>query len=360
VRAWVQTGFGGLGVRRLSEVAAPSPAGDEVLVRVLAVALNRLDVLQRHEPVVGGMSLPHIAGMDLVGEVVSAGGAEGEYLIGSVVLVDPVVSCGHCEYCLAETPTYCADFATIGSTRDGGMAELVAVPARNCSVLDVAIDDRDRLAELAAVPVAGATAWRGLLSAGRLQPGETVVIPGAGSGLGAAGIQIALDHGATVITLVSGEQKRLRALESGAHHVIDRTGPVEWVEEVQRLTGRKGADLVWDHVGGRFLGQALRATRPGGRVVLSGTTDGLDTQLHLPDLYQPGRSIIGHGSYSRADMASAVAAFGSGAFSVVLDSVWSFDRLSDAEAKLESNDFFGKIVVLGPSFSDADLPKRAA
>jgi NADPH:quinone reductase-like Zn-dependent oxidoreductase len=351
-------------VRRLTEVAVPSPATDEVVVRVLAVALNRLDVLQRHQPVVAGMAVPHVAGMDFAGQIVSAGSAESEPLVGSVVLVDPVVSCGACEFCAAETPTYCAEFATIGSTRDGGMAEFVTVPARNCTVVDVDASDRERLAELAAVPVAGATAWRGLLGAGRLQPGETVVIPGAGSGLGAAGVQIALAHGATVITLVSGQEKKARAEGSGAHHVIDRSadGP-DWVQQVLQLTGGRGADLVWDHVGGRFLGQALRATRPGGRVVLSGTTDGLDTQLHLPDLYQPGRSIIGHGSYSRADMANAVAAFGGGTYSVLIDSVWPFEQLPAAEARLESNAFYGKIVVLGPSFSAAAGPspiERAA
>ncbi len=362
MRAWVQTGFGGPEVRRLTEVAAPSPAADEVVVRVLAFALNRLDVLQRHEPVVPGMSVPHVAGMDFAGQVVAAGDEALEGLVGSVVLVDPVVSCGACEFCLAETPTYCAAFQTIGSTRDGGMAEFVSVPARNCTVVDVAAHDSARLAELAAVPVAGATAWRGLLGAGKLQAGETVVIPGAGSGLGAAGVQIALAHGATVITLVSGPQKKERALASGAHHVIDRTAQPDWVAEVMSITGGRGADLVWDHVGGRFLGQALRATRPGGRVVLSGTTDGLDTQLHLPDLYQPGRSILGHGSYSRADMASAVAAFADGTFEIVIDSVWPFEQLAEAEARLESNDFFGKIVVLGPSFSATtlDLSEHAA
>ncbi|MCS5713373.1 zinc-binding dehydrogenase [Herbiconiux sp. CPCC 205716] len=360
MRAWLQTGFGGPEVRRLTEVAPPEPADDEVVVRMLAVALNRLDVLQRREPVIPGMSVPHVAGMDLIGEVVAVGAGTPGDLLGAVVLVDPVVSCGECALCLAETPTYCDAFQTIGSTRDGGMAELVTVPERNCTVVDVALDDQDSLARFAAVPVAGASAWRGLLGAGRLRSGETVVIPGAGSGLGAAGIQIALAHGAEVIALVSGAAKKERAGRDGRVRVIDRSATDDWVAEVLSLTGGRGADLVWDHVGGRFLGQALRATRAGGRVVLSGTTDGLDTELHLPDLYQRGRSIIGHGSYSRADMASAVAGFGSGRFDVVLDSVWPFEQLPAAEARLESDAFFGKIVVLGPSFSTTTHRKDAA
>ena len=187
MKAWVQTDFGGPQVRRRLDVAAPAAAPDEVIVRVLAIALNRLDVLQRVAPVIPAMSIPHIAGMDIVGQVETVAAGATSPAAGEVVLIDPVVSCGSCEYCLGETPTYCAQFATIGSTRAGGMAELVAVPARNCTVVSVAPEDTERLAALAAVPVAGATAWRGLLSAGALTAGETVVIPGAGSGLGAAG-----------------------------------------------------------------------------------------------------------------------------------------------------------------------------
>ena len=356
MKAWVQTDFGGPQVRRRLDIAAPAAAPDEVIVRVLAIALNRLDVLQRVAPVIPAMSIPHIAGMDIVGQVETVAAGATSPAAGEVVLIDPVVSCGSCEYCLGETPTYCAQFATIGSTRAGGMAELVAVPARNCTVVSVAPEDTERLAALAAVPVAGATAWRGLLSAGALTAGETVVIPGAGSGLGAAGVQIALSRGARVITLVSGERKRKRALRSGAHEVIDRAATPDWVAEVYRLTDGRGADLVWDHVGGEFLGAALRATRPAGRVVLSGTTAGLDTHLHLPDLYQPGRNILGHGSYSRADMAAAIHAFTSGEFTVVIDSVFDFEELPDAERRLESNDFFGKIVVLGPERSPSPTP----
>jgi len=347
VIAWVQTAFGGPEVRGLSEAPAPRAAASEVIVRVAAAALNRLDVLQRAEVVVPGFTLPHVAGMDVAGEVVEAGSAEGADLVGRSVVVDPVVSCGHCVWCDADTPTYCADFATIGSTRWGGFAEFVLVPARNCTVIDVALDDTDGFVEAASIPVAGVTAWRGLVSAGRIQPGETVVIPGAGSGLGVAGIQIAKLHGAHVIALAGSADKVAPATDLGADDVIVRTDG-DWVEQARELTDGLGADLVWDHVGGRFLTQALQATRTGGRVVLSGTTDGLRSDLYLPDLYQPGRSIIGHGSYGRKDMADVTAAYADGRIRPVIDSVWGFEELPKAEAKLECGDFFGKIVLRGP------------
>jgi len=346
VKAWLQTAFGGAEVRGLTEVPEPRLAERDVLVRVHAFALNRLDLLQRVEVVVPGFAVPHVAGMDFAGVVDAAGGQEGEALVGRTVLVDPVVSCGDCEYCAADTPTYCAEFGTIGSTRWGGFGEFVAVPARNCHVLDLDDGDVDGLIAAASLPVAGVTAWRGLVSAGGVDADTTVVIPGAGSGLGAAGIQIAKAKGARVLALVGDPAKREAAIRLGADEVIDRSAG-DWVESVLRLTDGRGADLVWDHVGGRFLPQALLATRRGGRVVLSGTTDGLETALHLPDLYQPGRQIIGHGSYGRQDMADVIEAYRTGVIAPVIDSVFDFDALPAAEAKLESGRFFGKIVVRG-------------
>lgn len=345
--AWLQTAFGGPAVRGLTDAPAPRAEPDEVIVRVGAVALNRLDLLQRSEIVVPGFTLPHVAGMDIAGEVVAAGSVEGEYLLGRVVLVDPVVSCGHCELCRGGTPTFCEEFATIGSTRWGGFAEFVRVPARNCTVLDIDQADTEALVEYASVPVASVTAWRGLVGAGALGAGETVVVPGAGSGLGVAGIQIAKLRGATVLALVGSPAKAAAATALGADEVIIRSDG-DWVERVLQLTDGRGADLVWDHVGGTFLPQALRATRRGGRVVLSGTTDGLESILHLPELYQPGRSIIGHGSYSREEMAATIAAYRDGSIRPVIDSVWDFEEYRAAEAKLESGDFFGKIVLRGP------------
>lgn len=341
MKAWVQTAFGGPEVRELKEVPVPTPAADEVLVEVFAVALNRLDILQRHAPVVPGFALPHIAGMDVVGKVVETGGEAGSALGGKTVVIDPVVSCGTCDKCQAGKYIYCRAFRTIGSTRDGGFAEFVAVPATNCNVVaDCAVD----LENLAGVPVASVTAWHGLLGAGKIAAGETIVIPGAGSGLGSAGIQIAKDKGCTVITLVSGADKVEKAKALGADFVIDRKA-TDWVQAVQDFTGGEGADMVWDHVGGPFLQQALLATRDDGRVVLSGTTAGLETNLYLPSLYQRGRSIIGHGGYTREEMRDTVAAYCRGDLKLVVDSTWAFEDLPKAEARLESNAFFGKVLV---------------
>ncbi|HTP73499.1 MAG TPA: zinc-binding dehydrogenase [Burkholderiaceae bacterium] len=341
MKAWVQTGFGGPEVRVLQEVPRPVAAADEVVVKVIACALNRLDVLQRRAPLVATFRLPHIAGMDIVGEVVQSGSAQGESLLGNRVVIDPVVTCGHCDMCRAELPMYCRNFRTIGSSRDGGLAEFVAVPARNCIAAD---SSHTTLEQLACVPVASVTAWHGLIAVGRIQAGETIVVPGAGSGLGVAGVQISKQRGCRVITTVGGAGKVEAARALGADLVIDRSR-TDWVAEARRITGDVGVDMVWDHVGGPFLQQAIDALRIGGRVVLSGSTAGNQSCFKNTSLFQWGKSLLGHGGYTPQEMRAVVAAYDRGELRVVVDSRWPFSKLPQAEQRLESDDFFGKIVV---------------
>jgi NADPH:quinone reductase-like Zn-dependent oxidoreductase len=341
MKAWLQTGFGGPEVRVLAEIPRPLPAVDEVIVKIVACALNRLDLLQRRQPVVGGFGLPHIGGMDITGVVIEAGSGLGEQLLGANVVLDPVVTCGSCDRCRAGQPEYCREFRTIGSSRSGGLAEYVAVPARNCIPVDAAAIS---LESLAAVPVASVTAWHALRGVGRIAPGETIVVPGAGSGLGVAGIQIGRAMGCRVITTVGHSGKVAAAQAIGADLVIDRSQG-DWVAAARAFTGDVGADLVWDHVGGPFLQQAIDASRIGGRIVLSGSTAGNQSSIKNTSLFHWGRSLLGHGGYSVAEMRDTVAAYCRGDLRVVIDSRWSFDELPLAEQRLESNEFFGKVLI---------------
>jgi len=341
MKAWVQSAFGGPEVRRLEVVPEPVPAADEVVVKVIACALNRLDILQRREALLAAFALPHIGGMDIVGTVVEAGSAAGEALDGVTVVIDPVVSCETCDMCRANLPMYCRNLRTIGSTRPGGLAEYVAVPIRNCIPVEA---PKVTLPELAGVPVASVTAWHGLLGAGRIGAGEVVVVPGAGSGLGVAGIQIARRHGCRVVTTVGSAAKVAPALAIGADFVIDRSSG-DWVAEARDITEGNGVDLVWDHVGGPFLQQAIDACRIGGRVVMSGTTAGTQSTIRNTSVFHWGKSLIGHGGYSRQEMHDTVSAYSAGELKLVVDSYWDFERVPEAEARLESGEFFGKVIV---------------
>lgn len=343
MKAWWYNEHGGLDVRKLTDVPMPVLKSDEVLVKVSACSFNRLDLLQREAPVVGGFSLPHICGMDFVGKVTSSGGAAGEALVGQTVVIDPVVSCGKCDRCLNFNEFYCRTMRTCGSSRFGGMAEYCAVPARNC--VPVSGDSRISLPELACVPIASVTAWHALLGAGNIQPGETVVIPGANSGVGIAAIQIAKQQGCKVITMVSGEKNLEQArLHQNADLVIDRRAD-NWVEKARVFTDGDGVDFVWDHVGGGFLQEAIDACRIEGRVVLSGTTDSGYSQIKNTSIYHFGRTMIGHGKYTRQEFRDTVHAYTRGDLKVIVDSSWPFEEVRKAEERLQSGDFFGKVVV---------------
>ena len=322
-------------------IPPPPPRPDEVLVRVVACALNRLDVLQRYAPVIPVFRVPHIAGMDVFGVVDSTGGAEGEALVGQPVVLDPVVYCQECDQCLLGRTWYCRQLRTIGSTRDGGFAELVAVPARNCVLVDATAL---RPEQFAAIPVASVTAWHALVGIGELTAGETVVIPGAGSGVGSAGIVVAKQLGARVVTTVGSAAKIPAAKALGADVVIDRSAGDWWTAALAATDGL-GADFVWDHVGGPFLQQAIDALRLDGRIVVSGTTASDRSEIVSTRLFHFGKRILGHGGYSPAELREVVARAQAGELVPVIDSTYDFDELPDAEARLESGEFSGKVVV---------------
>lgn len=341
MRAWVQQGFGGQEVRVLADVPVPVPAADDVLVRVSACALNRLDVLQRRAPVIPVFRLPHIGGMDIYGEVVRSGGPEGDPLLGETVVLDPVVVCLRCDHCCSGHTEYCRELRTVGSTRDGGLAEFVVVPARNCIPVSAGALSPE---EYASIPVASVTAWHAVVTVGKALPGEVVVVPGAGSGVGGAGVLIAKSIGATVITTVGTPDKIEAATSLGADLVIDRSGGAWW-EQVLDATDGRGADLVIDHVGGEFLQQAIDATRIDGRIVMSGTTAGDRSEILSTRLFHWGKRILGHGGYSPQELRDVVHRYECGELRPLIDSTFPFEGYLDAEARLESGGFSGKVVM---------------
>ena len=269
MRAQVQRGFGGEEVVGFEDVPDPVAGPGEVVVEVRACGLNRLDLLQRTAPVVRGFTLPHIAGMDVAGVVVDARRDDvAGPALGARVLVDPVSTCGVCDRCTAGLSPYCVDLRTIGSTRPGGFAELVAVPADHCFEIPAAMS----FVEAATLPVAGMTAFHAL-DAGGFVAGETVLVNGAGSGVSVALLTLLLAGGATVITTAGGPAKVARALEVGYHHAIDHRG-ADVAAAVRDVTGGRGVDLVVDHVGPALFRQSVDALAIGGRMVFCGTTTG--------------------------------------------------------------------------------------
>jgi NADPH:quinone reductase-like Zn-dependent oxidoreductase len=350
VKAFVQRGFGAdqydQSVVGFETVAEPVPAAGEVVIQVKACALNRLDLLQRVAPVVRGFSLPHIAGMDVAGVVVERSGDLPDGVgpaIGARVMVDPVSTCRVCDRCRSGRAPYCENLRTVGSTRPGGFAEHVAVPADRAYPIPESLS----FVDAATLPVAGMTAYHAL-RAGRHVPGETVLVNGAGSGVSCALLTLLLADGSTVITTAGGPGKVNRALEVGYHHAIDyRAGDV--AAQVLAITDGRGVDLVVDHVGAALFRDSVASMAIEGRMVFCGTTTGNEATLSLTDVYHWGRTLIGAGGYLAEQfpemidaMADAVATTRRGP---VIERVLPFDQLPTALELMADGSFFGKTVI---------------
>ncbi len=343
MKAYVQRGHGGPEVCSFEDLPEPVPGPGEVLLKVEAAGLNRLDLLQRQAPLVRGFALPHVAGMDVVGTVVAHGpdvhGATA--VVSSTVMVDPVTTCRTCEMCMSDREPYCATLATIGSTRQGGFAEYVAVPADRCWPVPSHLSAE----QAAAIPVAYLTAWQALVSVGKVQPGEVVVVNAANAGVSMAAIQLAKRVGATVIGTVRGTQRMAQIEAIGCDHVIDSGDPTTIANAVRELTNGRGADLIIDHVGPAQFAASVDALGVEGRLVFCGTTTGVRVELALTDVYWWGRQLLGSGGYRPRNVGLMLAAVNDAKLVPVVDEVASFDELPRLLARLEHGSVIGKLVV---------------
>src|SRR5205807_6640586 len=220
---------------KLAEVPGSKIKSNEVLIEVRACALNHLDVWVRNGLPGIKIPLPHVLGNDIAGMVREVGELITWVKTGDEVMIQPGVSCGHCAECLAGRDNMCDEYDIIGYRRDGGYAELVAVPGLNL------IPKPKDLSwpEAAALPLVTLTAWHMLVARADVQPGENVLVHAAGSGVGSIGIQIAKLRGARVITTASSDEKLRKARELGADAGVNYTRD-DWPKEVKRLTNRRG------------------------------------------------------------------------------------------------------------------------
>jgi NADPH:quinone reductase-like Zn-dependent oxidoreductase len=341
MKAALHRSHGGPEVLEVVEVPDPTIGPDDVLIAVRAAALNRLDVLQRVGPaLIPGFTLPHIAGMDVAGEVIAVGPAVTSVGVGARVVVNPAVQCGECELCRAGDDAFCPDTRVIGGNHPGGLAELLAVPASHVYVIPDGISE----VEAATVPTIYSTAWHALFPSGDLRLGESVLIHAAASGVSVAAIQLAKRAGATVIATAGSEPKIEFARKLGADFAFNNRQD-DWVAKVREATGGKGVDMVFDHVGPALFQQSLFALRIRGRLVFCGSTTGVNATFNLPHAYHFGMRLIGADPYSYEEFGRMLAHYWSAGYEPVIDSQFPLDEIAAAQQKLESGDVIGKVVI---------------
>jgi len=333
--------FGGPEVLVHGERAAPAPEAGEALVRVRACGVNHLDLWVRAglpglEP-----EMPHVLGNDVVGEVVALGAGVRHLSLGQRTLVNPTLSCGVCPACAAGDDNLCRAYDVLGRRRNGGYAELVTVPAVNC----LPYPENLSWEEAAAVPLVFTTAWHMLVTRARVRPGEDVLVIGAGSGVGSAAVQIARLHGARVIATAGSAAKLERARALGAHETIDHSSE-DVSARARALTGKKGVDVVVEHVGGRVFEAAVSSLARDGRLVTCGATIGGKVTLDVNLLFGRHLALLGSWMGRRSDLNEALRHVASGALKPVVDAVLPLAEARRAHERLEARDVFGKLVLV--------------
>ncbi len=340
MKALTLTATGGLEQLSLQTLPAPVPARpDDVLVRIQAAALNRLDLW-----VVEGLpgiryQFPHILGADGAGVVVSAG-PEAGLAAGDRVMINPGISCGRCEWCRGGDQPLCTGFGVLGEHLPGTIAEYVVVPARNL----LPVPGGFSWAEAAAFPLATLTAWRMLMTRARLQAGETVLIWGIGGGVALASLAIARLAGARVIVTSRSEAKLARARALGADHALHDTGQ-DLSREVRAITARRGVEVVVETVGAATWEQSLRCLARQGRLVTCGGTSGPMVTTDVRKLFWHQWNIMGSTMGTDAEFAAIARLAEQGRLRPELDRTYPLAGATEAFARLARSEQLGKIVI---------------
>jgi NADPH:quinone reductase-like Zn-dependent oxidoreductase len=330
---------GGPEVLRYEDAPDPQLGPGEVLVRVHACALNHLDLWERRGLERVTLPMPHISGSDVAGEVVAS--EASDVAPGRRVMLQPGVSCGRCAACLAGLDNECPDYEVLGyRNHAGGYAELVKVPVQNL----VPIPDGIDFVAAAAFPLTFLTAWHMLMTRGRLARGQDVLVLAAGSGVGQAAIQLAVLHGARVFATAGSADKLERARSLGVFAVIDHYKQ-DVAEEINRLTNRRGVDIVIEHVGEATWPKSLRSLARGGRLVTCGATTGWKGAVDLRALFAKQLTVMGSYMGTKAELLQAARFFFAGQIEPVVDRTFPLAEAAAAQRRLEAAGQFGKIVL---------------
>ncbi|MBS1785686.1 MAG: zinc-binding dehydrogenase [Acidobacteria bacterium] len=324
----------------------PSPGPGWARIALRAMALNHLDLWTTWGLEGVKLPIPITPGCDGAGVVEAVG--EGSALppgveLGSSVMIAPGLSCGVCAACLRGDDMACAAYKVLGHMCDGTAATHVLVPAANLLPIPPNWDFK----QAAAFPLVYLTAWEMLHRKAKLQPGESVLVWGGGSGVGSAALQLARLLGGHALAVVGDDAKAMRCWELGAEHVIVRTRE-DVAKKVRELTGKRGVEVVFEHTGTATWGASMAAVARGGRIVTCGSTTGVETPLNLRALFAKQITILGSYMGRREHLWTLLEFIKRNPtnppFFPVVDRVFRLEDYPEAQRHLEAGKGFGKVV----------------
>ena len=330
--------FGGPEVLKFEDVPQPVLRKDHVLVRVKACALNHLDLwIRKGLPAV---KLPHINGSDVSGDIAEVGEYITDLKPGQRVLLAPLTFCNHCAECVAGRQNFCSQFSVLGYLNDGGNAEFIASPRVNV----IPIPESLTYDEAASVPLVFLTAWHMLVGRAQIKPGQIALVLGAGSGVGSAAIQIAKLWGARVITTAGDETKLEKGRELGADYTINHYKQ-KISEEVRKITAKRGADVVIEHVGAATWDESVKSLRPGGTLVTCGATTGPEAKIDIRFLFSRQLSYLGSYMGNMGELHEVLKFVFNGQLKPVVDKSFPLREAKAAHEHLERSAQFGKVIL---------------
>jgi NADPH2:quinone reductase len=331
--------YGDPEVVSVDEIPVPEPGPGQVLLKVEAASMNHLDLwIRRGMPI--DTPMPHIGGSDMAGTVEAVGSAVEGVSPGTRVVVDPSL---HYEWYDGKGRGQSFDepsFQILGEHTQGGFAEYAVVPAANLLEIPEGVSSE----KAAAAGLVGVTAWRALMTRGRLQAGERVLITGGSGGVSTMAIQIAKLAGATVHVVTSGADNVQRVLELGADVAYDRT-KVDFSREVWRDTDKEGVDLVLDAVGQAVWEPCLRSLKVRGRLVTYGATTGARGATEIRLVFWKQLDIMGSTMGTPAEYRTVMGLVFDGKLDPVIHEVLPLEEARRAHELLEAGDAFGKLVL---------------
>lgn len=342
---------GGNEVLQYGDRPTPEPGAGQVRIAIRAAALNHLDIFVRNG--IPDVPLPQVPGADGAGVVDAAGpGVEG-FAPGDRVLVQPGLYCNACEFCRKGEQSLCPKFQIVGEHVPGTFADYVVLPARNV----FPVPERLSFEQAAAFPLVYQTAWRMLVGRAELKPGETVLVHGAGGGVGGAAVEIALLCGARVLATTSGADKVAHVKQEGAELVIDYTKE-DVGKAVRAHTGRRGVDVVVDSVGEKTWMTSLKSAVKGGRIVTCGATSGPNPKEEIRLIFWNQLSILGSTMANDSEFRAVLSVVAAGKLTPKIDRVFPLSQAREAYARMEEGRQHGKILLApesgGPGWPDGD------
>lgn len=332
---------GGPEVLQYRDFVTPQPGSGEVLIEIKAAAVNRLDKWVREGWQGIKLNYPHILGADGAGLVAVTGPGVSNVQRGDRVAMNPDLWDGTCTNCIAGQDNLCENWQLLGETVHGTYAEYIVVPSRNL----LPLPDSVSFETAAAASLVYLTAWHSLITRGRLRAGESVLVVGAGGGVNSACIQVARMAGAKVYVVGSSTKKLERAEAMGAEVLVDRSKE-DWSKAIFRLTRRRGVDVVVDNVGAETFFGSIRAVRKGGRILTVGNTSGPDLRIDNRYLFGKQLTIIGSSMGPHSDFLTVMGMVFEGKLAPAVDSTFALSEAEAAHLKMQSGDFFGKIVLV--------------